>query len=81
MQVDRVAGDADGENLARAVAGDLLAVGIAGQKDAAVGWQVALADEIATRVEPAQPIRQVKDQAMIFLRQVGALVELAQQVA
>lgn len=61
LEVDRISGDAQGDDLTRSFASDLLTVGKTAQKDAAVGRLIALADEVAAGLELAQPPRQIED--------------------
>src|SRR5690348_12488081 len=81
LEIDGVARDADGENLARSVAGDLLAVCVAGGQSHAGRRHVAFADEVAARIEPPQPVREVENQRAIFIGQPGIKLQLTQQVS
>jgi len=61
LKVDRIAWDAHRHDLARPVAGHLLAIGEAVDQDSAIGGQGPLADQVASCVEPAHPVRQVEN--------------------
>jgi hypothetical protein len=66
LEVDRISGDAQGDDLTRSFASDLLTVGKTAQKDAAVGRLIALADEVAAGLELAQPPRQIEDRLTVI---------------
>jgi hypothetical protein len=80
LEIEEVGRDVEGEDLARPVAGDLVAAGEAGEEEGAMIRPFTFAKEMGARGVRAELVRQGEDLVPVGLRQRGAPAEPANQV-
>lgn len=79
LEIQRVAGNAQADDLPITVAGQLLPVGDAGPEDAALVRGIAFADRIGRRFQLPRDGRQGQDRLAVLGRQARVLFQLAEQ--
>jgi hypothetical protein len=79
MQVDEVAGDVKGRDLAFAVGQDLVATGETFQDEAALGWAVTVAHEVLIRADVPGVGHGLGEDPRLLVREGVALLKLADE--